>query len=219
MCKIVSYFWLFLLSVLLVACTNEETAVIDKWEDMTADEVVIPEDFVQDTIVIRNLFDELQFADPLMIDLLAELRICDTAANAPFDIHKPPCQPRFYKFFKYNKNMDWNDGFALEIRSGVEDFPVRRFIIFERIEGKLAKVQGFVANLVEQHTTPTGYYDLMLLFRDEEAGSFVVKYRWQKNKYEFKSVEAIDGYLVKKDRKDSLSDVVSKRLVNNNMFF
>ena len=176
-------------------------------------------DFKADTIVIRNLFDDPEFENDTLFSLLEELKICNPDLNAKFDIYKPPCQPRFYKFFKYKKDMPWNDGFALEIRSGVEDFPVRRFIVFERVNGKLSKVQGFVANLVEKHSTPSGYYDLMLLFRDEEAGSFVVKYTWKQNQYEFSSVEAIDGYFVKKDRKDSLSNVVSKRLVDHKMFF
>lgn len=217
--KLVAYLLLILASFLLIGCNEEPKQ--KEWNSNTDENNVETnaENFVTDTIVIRNLFDEPDFENDTLLSLLKELDICNPDATAKFDLYKPPCQPRFYKFFKYKEDMPWNDGFALEIRSGVEDFPVRRFIIFERVNGKLSKVQGFVANLAEKHTTPSGYCDLMLLFRDEEAGSFVVKYKWQDNKYEFSSVEAIDGFLVKKDRKDSLSDVVSKRLIDHKMFF
>jgi hypothetical protein len=61
----------------------------------------------------------------------------------------------------------------------------------------------------------------MLLFPDKEAGSFVVKYVWdeEESSYEYQSLEAIDGYPVKKERQDSLSNVVLQRLTENNMFF
>ncbi len=217
--KLSVYIIVGILSILIFGCTDDPKP--KKWDASSDndDTEISNENFVVDTIAIRNLFDELEFENDTLPLLLEELGICNPDLTAEFDLYKPPCQPRFYKFFKYKQDMSWNDGFALEIRSGVEDFPVRRFIIFERVNGKLSKVQGFVANLVEKHTTPSGYCDLMLLFRDEEAGSFVVKYIWNENKYEFKSVEAIDGYLVKKERKDSISDVVSKRLIDHKMFF
>jgi len=217
--KSTAYLLLVLTSLLIIGCKDEVKK--KEWNSGANDNdaETISENFVVDTIAIRNLFDELEFENDTLPLLLEELGICNPDLTAKFDLYKPPCQPRFYKFFKYKQDMPWNDGFALEIRSGIEDFPVRRFIIFERVNGKLSKTQGFVANLVEKHTTPSGYCDLLLLFRDEEAGSFVVKYTWKESKYEFKSVEAIDGYLVKKERKDSISDVVSKRLVDHKMFF
>ena len=62
---------------------------------------------------------------------------------------------------------------------------------------------------------------IVLLFPDKEAGSFVVKFVYnpvEKN-YEYNSLEAIDGYIVKEERKDSLNNVVLQRLTENNMFF
>lgn len=177
------------------------------------------EEFISDTIVILNYFDEPEFESDIMPSLLNEIGICknqlsDTNSNNL-------CSPRNYKFFKYNNSLSWNDGFGLEIRATVDNFALRRFILFERISGKLVKMQGFVANLAEMHTTPSGYNDLMLLFPDKEAGSFVVKYTYdlEDKIYKYQSLEAIDGYLVRKDRKDSLSNVVLQRLNENRMFF
>jgi len=176
-------------------------------------------DFTVDTIVILNYFDDPKFESDSLPALLQEIGICEFNTDASSD--KAECSPRNYKFFKYNKSMSWNDGFGLEIRATVDGFALRRFILFERINGKLVKSRGFVANLAEMHTTPTGFNDLMLLFPDREAGSFVVKfvYDMEDGSYEYQSLEAIDGYPVKKERKDSLSNVVLQRLNENKMFF
>lgn len=176
--------------------------------------------FHKDTIAIFNYFDDDVFENDTLITLLQEIGFC-RLENDLSDTVRPVCSPRNYKFFKFNKSMSWKDGFGLEIRATVDEFPLRRFLLFERVGGKLVKSRGFVANLAEMHTTQSGYNDLMLLFPDKEAGSFVVKYIWdaEEGSYEYESLEAIDGYSVKKERKDSLSNVVFQRLTENNMFF
>jgi hypothetical protein len=177
--------------------------------------------FQKDTIAIFNYFDEEQFESDSLLPLLEEIGICKSELNTRDTSARAICSPKNYKFFKYNKSMSWHSGFGLEIRATVDGFALRRFILFERVNGKLAKTRGFVANLAEMHTTKSGYNDLMLLFPDREAGSFVVKYVWdeEESSYEYQSLEAIDGYPVKKERQDSLSNVVLQRLTENNMFF
>jgi hypothetical protein len=205
--------WLTLLSFTILI------AVISSCENDT-DEWGYNKYFHKDTIAVFNYFDDEVFENDTLISLLEEIGICRLETDLS-DTLRPVCSPRNYKFFKYNKSMAWKDGFGLEIRATVDGFPLRRFILFERIGGRLAKSRGFVANLAELHTTQSGYYDLMLLFPDKEAGSFVVKFAWdaEEGSYEYESLEAIDGYPVKKERRDSLSNVVFQRLTENNMFF
>lgn len=176
--------------------------------------------FHKDTIAIFNYFDDDQFENDTMMMLLEEIGFCRMESDL-LDTIRPLCSPRNYKFFKYNESIPLSDGFGLEIRATVDNFALRRFILFERVGGKLSKSRGFVANLAEMHTTKSGYNDLMLLFPDKEAGSFVVKFVWDQEEgaYEYESLEAIDGYPVKKERKDSLSNVVLQRLQENRMFF
>jgi hypothetical protein len=207
----VTRFLIILSGILLltfISCNESETV----WSG--------DQNFIPDTIAIFNYFDESEFENDTLPQLLEEIGICSNQSDKSAH-QKNLCSPRNYKFFKFNSSLPWRDGFGLEIRATVDGFPLRRFIIFERIDGKLVKTRGFVANLAEMHTTSHGYNDLMLLFPDKEAGSFVVKfvYDHEKRMYEYKSVEAIDGYLVKKERKDSLSNIVVQRLYENNMFF
>jgi hypothetical protein len=216
-------FFFLMLVLFLFACKNDPDTQ-QKQNTINHDKINIASEnasFVKDTILIRNLFDDKNFKNDTMMKLLDELDICNTDLKAAFDIHHPPCEPRFYKFFKFNKHLALNDAFALEIRAGVDKFPLRRFIVFKRINGKLVKLNGFVANLVEMQTTPSGYNDLLLLFRDNEAGSFVVKFTWNEKSalYQFNSLVAVDGGIVRKELVDSLSNVVNIRLENNHMFF
>jgi hypothetical protein len=207
--------WIIL--IVLSASLATITACDDNDDDWDYEDAY----FQKDTIAIFNYFDEEQFESDSLLPLLEEIGICKSEWNTTDTSARAICSPRNYKFFKYNKSMSWSAGFGLEIRATVDDFPLRRFILFERIDGKLAKTRGFVANLAEMHTTKSGYNDLMLLFPDKEAGSFVVKYVWdeEESSYEYQSLEAIDGYPVKKERQDSLSNVVLQRLTENNMFF
>jgi hypothetical protein len=185
----------------------------------TGSETIESQNFQPDTLVILNYFNETQFENDTLVDLLNEIGICN---NSRSDSSKlAACSPRNYKFFKYNQGMTWHEGFGLEIRATVDDFPLRRFILFERVNGILAKSRGFVANLAEMHTSKSGFNDLRLLFPDREAGSFVVKfiYYMEEKNYVYHSLQAIDGYPVKAEKQDSLSAVVLERLTNNNMFF
>lgn len=216
------YFFFCITLTLLFSCNNEEEKSTDKAKNQSSENFKKSnKTFVSDTIVIRNYFDDKAFKHDTMLALLKELDICNPDTKAPFNLHKPPCEPKYYKFYRYNKKLAWHDAFALEIRAGVDNFPLRRLMIFKRMNGKLVKLNGFAGNLVEMHTTPSGYNNLMVLFRDTEAGSFVLKYCWDKKNqlYKYKSVEAIMGYLVKPELKDSISEVVIKRLEKNHMFF
>jgi len=201
-------FLLYLTTILCIACQNENSNGKQN------------ENFIADTIPIFNYFDQKAFTNDTMMLLLQELGICVHPENYT-DTTQLLCSARNYAFFKYNESLPLNDAFGLEIRAGVDNFKLRRFILFQRIGGKLVKMRGFVANLAEMHTKPNGYNDLLLLFPDKEAGSFVVKYTWdaEDDIYQFESLEAIDGYTVKENKKDSLSNVVLNRLAENNMFF
>lgn len=187
-------------------------------DNLKNDEFIV--NFVTDTIPIFNYFDEKEFPNDTMLLLLKELNIC-ILPEFYDDTTKALCSPRNYKFFKYNESLPLYDAFGLEIRATVDNFKLRRFLLFQRIDGELVKMRGFVAQLAEMHTTPNGYKDLMLLFPDREAGSFVVKFIWnnEDRMYHYETLEAIDGYLVKQAKQDSLSNVVLQRLTENNMFF
>jgi hypothetical protein len=172
------------------------------------------------------LFDESQFSDTVMISLLQELQMCSDKNQGPTDYSHPSCTPNFFHFDTLNKSIPLKDGFILMVKAKVNDFPLRRVLVFERENGKLVKVNGFVANLIGRRTSKTGYDDLYLRFTNKDGDElmyFNCYYTWNNGKYSFSSAEVIEGAnwggKVKAEVKDSVSLEVEKDILKNKMVF
>ena len=179
-----------------------------------------------DLVGIETLFDQNNFEDPSMEGLLKELNLCNDTTRSLEDYMNPACSPRFFRFFKLTEKTPIENGFLLQLKSKVSGFPLRRLLIFVRENGQLVKVNGFVANLIGRRKTDTAYDDLLLRFNDNVEGEITFYncfYRWNGAKYEFLSVEVIEGANwggpVKKELKDSMGIEIQKEISDNGMLF
>ncbi len=179
-----------------------------------------------DLVGIETLFDQNSFEDPSMEGLLKELNLCNDTTRSLEDYMNPACSPRFFRFFKLTENTPIENGFLLQVKSKVSGFPLRRLLIFVRENGQLVKVNGFVANLIGRRKSDTAYDDLLLRFNDNVEGEITFYncfYRWNGAKYEFLSVEVIEGANwggpVKKELKDSMGIEIQKEISDNGMLF
>ena len=175
---------------------------------------------------VETLFDKDEFEDPKMAELLKELNLCKDVEFDSLDYMNPACSPRFYRFFKLTDKTPLENGFMLQIKSKVSGFPLRRLLIFVREGGQLVKANGFVANLIGRRKTNTGYDDLLLRFNDNVDGEITFYncyYSWNGGRYEFKSVEVIEGASwggpVKAEFKDSMSAEIKKVITDKGMLF
>lgn len=180
----------------------------------------------QDVVGIETLFDETQFSDPVMKELLMELNLCNGEITDTLDYLNPSCSPFFFKFHELSKEVELKNGFMLQVKSKVNGFPLRRLLIFVREQGQLIKVNGFVANLIGRRKSSTDHDDLLLRFNDNEEGEEVFYncyFRWMNGKYEFLSVEVIEGVNwggpVKAQFKDSMAVEIKKEITENQMIF
>jgi hypothetical protein len=179
-----------------------------------------------DLLAIETLFDQESFEDVAMEGLLKELNLCNDTTRSLEDYMNPPCSPRFFRFFKLTENTTIENGFMLQVKSKVSGFPLRRLLIFVRENGQLVKVNGFVANLIGRRKTDSAYDDLLLRFNDNVDGEITFYncfYRWNGAKYEFLSVEVIEGANwggpVKQHLKDSMGIEIKKEITDNGMLF
>lgn len=180
----------------------------------------------QDLVGIETLFDESQFSDPVMKELLMELNLCNGEITDTLDYLNPSCSPFFFKFHELVKEVELKNGFMLQVKSKVNGFPLRRLLIFVREQGQLIKVNGFVANLIGRRKSGSGHDDLLLRFNDNEEGEEVFYncyFHWVNGKYEFLSVEVIEGVNwggpVKAQFKDSMAVEIKKEIIENQMIF
>ncbi|WP_430402409.1 hypothetical protein [Fluviicola sp.] len=174
---------------------------------------------------ISTNFNENVFKSKVEGELLKELHICDPKATSDDDPEHPTCSPNFFRFFKLNDQTPLKDGFKLLIKSGVNGFPLRRLLIFERENDVLVKLNGFNGNLIEERKSSTGYNDLLIRFPDNINGNITYYnclFRWKDGKYNYVNCEVIDEDVPRKIRAefiDSMGVEIKKILDQNDMIF
>lgn len=185
------------------------------------DPVKIEEKVKKDSSNIEVLFDETKFSSKIELDLLKELGLgmCNPNEKDLKNYKNPACDPKFFKFFTFKKDTPIKNGFLLLVKSMVHEFPLRRLFVFQRIDNKLVKVNGFIANLIAKRPSSTIYDDLVLRFRDEEQNFFNCVYSWRNNHYEFDRVEQINDANIKPVFQDSMNLEIEKMIELNRMQF
>jgi hypothetical protein len=153
---------------------------------------------------------------------LKEIGICDSTQADDKNLDNPSCSPRFFRFFKLNKGKELKDGFMLLVRAGVNAFPVRRLLIFERENGQLVKTNGFVGYIIERRVVAGNYDDIVVRFfeRYENQKYFYnCLYTWENGRYVYVNCEAINDAKLKPEKADSVSIEVEKILNENKLVF
>jgi hypothetical protein len=156
------------------------------------------------------------------VKLLKELRICDSTMNEDNNLERPSCSPRFFRFFPLKSNKPLKEGFILLVRSGVNGFPVRRLLIFERSKGRLINTNRFIGYIIESRKQDKGYDDIVVRFfeRYENQKYFYhCLYSWKNGKYEFVRCEEINSEPIKPELIDSVSVEVQKILNEKNLVY
>ena len=126
--------------VLLSACTEEEPEPFKPHHRSEQAQVT----------TFSTDFNENTFSEKgEEIALLKELKLCDPNAPNDTDENRPSCSPKFFRFFKLSEKMALSDGFILLVKAGVNGFPLRRVLIFQRDGEQLVKLNGFNGNLIE----------------------------------------------------------------------
>lgn len=205
--------FLFVLFFLLFSCKteNENQLPVKK----------LPK--VGDQTNIETLFDQTTFPSDVEPLLLKELEICNINQRDLQNHFDPACNPKFFRFFQYIENKSLKDAFILQIKARVNDFPLRRLLIFEREKGILVKVNGFVANLIGTRKSKSKHDDLILRFNDDLGQGDIVfyncLYQWENNHYVFKKVEQINDSNIKTEFQDSMNNEISSIIKENRMEF
>ncbi|MEN9301600.1 MAG: hypothetical protein RL264_29 [Bacteroidota bacterium] len=171
---------------------------------------------------ISTDFNENQFESEEEVNLLKEISICDTVVTTDNNLDQPACSPKFFRFFKLRNTQALSDGFMLQVRAGVNKFPTRRLLIFERENGKLVKVNGFVGYIIERRPSQGNYDDIVVRFFEryyEQKYFYNCLFTWKNGMYQFKSCEAINEMKIKSDKADSVSTEVLKILNEKQLLF
>lgn len=211
------YLFFIPLILLFVACDNEE------------EPEVVPEVHFDN---IQTIFEAGEFSDTTKIELLEELRMCDSRISMDDTSYVyAPCAPSHFKFLSFNDEKDLKNSFMVQIKAlsilpgsqGVP-LPVRHLMIFEREAGQLVKVNGFRGNLIGWRNGKQDEKDLMIRFYLPKDQTYAnCTFVWNGGRYEFASAIEVDwgqgDMEIKSDVRDSVSNQIYTDLINNSLLF
>ena len=172
--------------------------------------------------VISTEFNQNKFIYGEEIDLLQELKECDSTAVNDRDPLKPACSPRFFRFFPLDNKTTLKNSFILLIKATVRGSETRKIKIFQREKGVLVLVNGFNGNLVERIKSTSKFDDLIIRFGnriDQTLHYYNCLFSWNGSQYQFKSCLRIDDRKVKGEFKDSMNVEIKTMLEKENYFF
>ena len=196
--------------------------LLKKGSDNPVDSTKKTEEVIPEVVEISTDFNLNSFDKGDEVKLLKELKICDSTMKEANSLERPSCSPRFFRFFPLKHKMPLNQGFILLVRSGVNGFPVRRLLIFERSNGKLVNTNRFIGYIIQKRKQQNRYDDIVVRFfeRYENQKYFYhCLYSWKNGQYQFIRCEEINGERIKPELVDSVSLEVQKILNEKNLVY
>lgn len=192
----------------LTACSEDENQQVES-------------SFKSKTTPISTLFDKDVFKNELKQDLLEETGICGNVLDSSKVI--TPCSPRFFEIYAYSDKISLNNGFILQTKANVNNFPARRLLIFTRENGNIVTMNKIVGYLVEKRTTPSGFDDLVVAVVDN-AGGYYDRYdvllTYHQGKYQYKeALGDLQGTFDDEELKKEASKQIQERIIEHNLFY
>ena len=208
--------FIFSAILLLLSCNSDEEIVKKK---------ELPKD---DLEIISSDFEGTEFKDPIHLELLKELDICDMVLDENTGF--ATCSPENFQIIPFNKNKSVRDAFILHVKSATrlkgQDvlLPVRHVIVFEIEQGKLVRTNGFRGEFFGMRKGQNNIKDIILaLYLKEDETLFHCRFKWNDGKFSFNTIEGLDYgegmRSLKKESKDSISAQVYSALVDANVIF
>lgn len=162
--------------------------------------------FVSDTLRPDNItFPEFQ--DPAIKKILEGIKLCTSDSSKTDSL--PLCNHKFFRVFKFNPNLEWKDGFLVEIRAGLFTTERQTLCIYH-VRNRFRIVNQYVGVILELITQPDGFSDLLMGYEDPEVGTVAIKHKWKNDHYKPVEVMEINNRFVKEAFKDSLKKVYVK---------
>ncbi|MFT7611782.1 MAG: hypothetical protein ACI9J3_000728 [Parvicellaceae bacterium] len=185
------------LVVIVSACT-EEAVVIDP---IPVTEVVDTVFVVEKLNIAPNDFPS-NFNQTIW-NILEEGKVCTPDSSNYQTLF---CSSDLFRVFPLGKNKDYSEGLICESRSLMFNGGISKNVVVltKNRNDKAVKVDHFLGKLLDLETDPSGYYKLIMSYRDSQIGTIAVSHEFEDGYYKPKEVVEINDYFVKEEAKDSL---------------
>lgn len=154
--------------------------------------------------------------------LLKNLRLCDSTLNWSEDENRPSCTPNFFRIFPLRKGLSLEQGCMVLMKAGVNHFPVRRFIIYEREGSRYVQANGFIGYPIEIRPNANGYDDVVIRFFERYQGEkyfYNCLFTWKQHRYQYVCCEQINDANIKPEKQKQVSAEIWKILYEKQLAF
>ncbi len=173
-------------------------------------------------VYVSTDFNTNTFSSKQEATLLKNLRLCDSTTQWSEDVNRPSCTPNFFRVFPLRKGLDINQGCMVLLKAGVNGFPVRRFVIYEKEGDQLIQANGFIGYPIEFRSQANNYDDIVIRFFERYEGEkyfYNCLFTWKQNRYQFVRCEQINDANIKPEKQAEVSAEILQILNEKQLVF
>ena len=173
-------------------------------------------------IQISTDFNTSSFSNKNEAIILKNLRLCDSTIDWSEDLNRPSCTPNFFHVFPLKKGLDIAQGCMVLMKAGVNHFPVRRFVIYEKEGAQMIQANGFIGYPIEFRPQDQNYDDVVIRFFERYEGQkyfYNCLFTWKQNRYQYVRCEQINDANIKPDKQAQVSAEILKILNEKQLVF
>ena len=173
-------------------------------------------------VQISTDFNTNTFTSKEEPNILKELQLCDTTIQWSDDLNRPSCTPNFFRVFPLKKGLAINEGCMVLLKAGVNQFPVRRFVVYEREGKELIQANGFIGYPIEFRPNKQSYDDVVIRFFERYQGEkyfYNCLFTWKQGRYQYVCCEQINDANIKSEKQKEVSAQILQILNEKQLVF
>lgn len=173
-------------------------------------------------ILISTDFHTNAFSSIEEAIVLKELKLCDTTIQTSQDPNRPACTANFFRVFPLKKDLSIAQGCMVLMKAGVNHFPVRRFIVYEKEGDQMVQANGFIGYPIEFRAHLDTYDDVVVRFFERYEGQkyfYNCLFTWKQKRYQFVRCEQINDAAIKPEKQQQVSTEILQILNEKQLLF
>ena len=173
-------------------------------------------------IQVSTDFNTNTFVSKAEPKVLKDLKLCDSTVQWSDDLLRPSCTPNYFRVFPLKKGLDVAQGCMVLLKAGVNGFPVRRFVVYEREGKQMVQANGFIGYPIEFRPQANNYDDVVIRFFERFEGQkyfYNCLFTWKQNRYQYVRCEQINDANIKPEKQAEVSAEILQILNEKQLVF
>lgn len=173
-------------------------------------------------VQISTDFNTNTFSSKAEPKVLKDLKLCDSTIQWSEDLNRPSCTPNYFRVFHLKKGLDISQGCMVLLKAGVNGFPVRRFVVYEKEGAEMVQANGFIGYPIEFRPQGKTYDDVVIRFFERYEGQkyfYNCLFTWKQNRYQYVRCEQINDANIKPEKQTQVSAEILQILNEKQLVF